>query len=193
MLGNVRASDADRDHAAAILREATAEGRLDLSELDERLTTVYQSKTYMELDLAIRDLPRTTGAARPSGRRTGRSHRVIGFMGRFSRKGQWSVPGRLTALVLWGGGGLDLRGAHFTERETRIRAIAIMGGMGITVPHNAEVQVRGHGVMGGFGHRGAGPGEPGAPRIIITGVAFWAGIGVRRRLARTPTGAGSRR
>jgi hypothetical protein len=178
---NVRASDADRDKVAAVLREAVAEGRLDLSELDERLTVVYEAKTYAELEPATRDLPRAYGATPATGREAVRSRRVTGFMGGLSRKGHWSVPGRLTALVIWGGGGLDMRKAQFAERETKIRAIAIMGGMGITVPHNAEVHIRGRGIMGGFGHGAAGPGEPGAPKIVISGIAFWGGIGVRRR------------
>src|SRR5437588_3903879 len=98
MPANVRASDADRDEAAAVLREATAEGRLDMSELDERLTVVYSAKTYAELAQATCDLPRAYGATPATGRETVRS-RVIGFMGGLSRTGHWSVPGRLTALV----------------------------------------------------------------------------------------------
>lgn len=184
MPANVRAADADRDKVAAILRDAVAEGRLDLSEFDERLTAVYQAKTYAELELATRDLPAGYGAVPAASGGTRRSRRVIGFMGGFSRKGSWPVPGRLTALVWWGGGELDLRKAQFTERETRIRAIAIMGGMSIAVPHNAEVRIRGRGVMGGFGHRAEGPGESGAPKIAISGIAFWGGIGVRRKPAR---------
>jgi hypothetical protein len=34
--------------------------------------------------------------------------------------------------------------------------------------------------MGGFDDRAAGPGRPGAPRVKITGLAFWGGVGVRR-------------
>jgi Domain of unknown function (DUF1707) len=185
MLPDVRASDADRDKAAAVLREAVAEGRLDLGELEERLTTVYQAKTYAELAVATRDLPRADGAGYTDTADSGvPRRRVIGFMGGFGRRGNWSVPAKMTALVFWGGGGLDLREARFESQETRIRAIAIMGGMGIKVPPDAEVRIRGRAIMGGFGHRADGPGEPGAPRLIITGFALWGGIGVRRRLAR---------
>src|SRR5690606_32055326 len=37
----LRASDADRERVAEVLRQAAAEGRLDLNELDERLGLVY--------------------------------------------------------------------------------------------------------------------------------------------------------
>jgi hypothetical protein len=64
--------------------------------------------------------------------------------------------------------------------------VAIMGGMQIIVPPGVEVIVRGIGIMGGFDHREEGvPGEPGAPRVIVTGFAFWGGVGVERKLTRT--------
>jgi hypothetical protein len=190
MLANVRASDADRDKVAAVLREAMAEGRIDLGELDERLTSVYRAKTCAQLAEVTRDLPDGYPTAVPDG--GARPRRAIGFMGAFSRKGRWVVPGRMTALAFWGGGGLDMRKARFAERDTTIRAIAIMGGMGIVVPHNAEVHITGHGIMGGFGHGAAGPGAQGGPRITITGIAFWGGIGVKRKPSVTRAVSGPR-
>jgi hypothetical protein len=39
--------------------------------------------------------------------------------------------------------------------------------------------------MGGFDHREEGvPGEPGAPRVVVTGFAFWGGVGVERKLTK---------
>jgi len=53
----------------------------------------------------------------------------------------------------------------------------------VIVPPGVEVVVRGVGIMGGFDHRENGvPAEPGAPRVIVTGVAFWGGVSVRRKL-----------
>jgi hypothetical protein len=53
----LRASDADRDRVAEVLREAAAYGRISLDELDERLDLVYAAKTYGELEPVTRDLP----------------------------------------------------------------------------------------------------------------------------------------
>ncbi|WP_245691181.1 DUF1707 SHOCT-like domain-containing protein [Sinosporangium album] len=53
----MRASDADRDRVAAVLREHYAEGRLNVEEFDERLDQVYRSKTHGELGVLTRDLP----------------------------------------------------------------------------------------------------------------------------------------
>jgi hypothetical protein len=55
-----------------------------------------------------------------------------------------------------------------------------MGGIQITVPEDADVQVNGIGIMGGFDHSAAGSGRPGGPRIVINGFAFWGGVQVQR-------------
>jgi hypothetical protein len=57
---DIRASDADRQRVAAILRRHCADGRLSLDELDERLTEVYAARTMGALVGAagpLRDLP----------------------------------------------------------------------------------------------------------------------------------------
>jgi hypothetical protein len=52
-----RVSDADRDRAAALLRDHYAEGRLSAGELDERLTAALSAKTSGELRRVLADLP----------------------------------------------------------------------------------------------------------------------------------------
>jgi hypothetical protein len=53
----LRASDADRDRVAALLREHHAVGRLSAEEFTERLDQALSAKTVGELDLLMRDLP----------------------------------------------------------------------------------------------------------------------------------------
>jgi hypothetical protein len=53
----VRASDAERDHAAEALRVAYAEGRVTSDELDERVTVAYAAKTRADLRDLLSDLP----------------------------------------------------------------------------------------------------------------------------------------
>ncbi|HEY2636950.1 MAG TPA: DUF1707 domain-containing protein [Solirubrobacteraceae bacterium] len=52
-----RASDAEREAVADRLRAATAEGRLDPSELDERLTATFAARTRADLVPLTADLP----------------------------------------------------------------------------------------------------------------------------------------
>src|SRR5688572_24072320 len=59
--GRVRASDAEREEYAQILRAAMSEGRLSLEDGEERLGRAYAATYRDELDPLIADLPR--GAA----------------------------------------------------------------------------------------------------------------------------------
>ncbi|TLS44826.1 DUF1707 domain-containing protein [Streptomyces montanus] len=198
----LRASDADRERVAEVLRDALAEGRLDMEEFGERLDATYKARTYGELVPITRDLPVAGAPApavsmikQPAGTGGDWSGRIVGgepssqwgvaIMSGFERKGRWRVPKRFDSFAFWGGGVIDLREADFVDREVVINCVAIMGGMQVVVPPGVEVVVRGLGVMGGFDHREEGvPGEPGAPRVIVTGFAFWGGVGVERKLTR---------
>jgi DUF1707 SHOCT-like domain len=53
----IRASDADRDRTAAMLREHHAAGRLTAEEFNERLDKTYAAKTLGDLDELLADLP----------------------------------------------------------------------------------------------------------------------------------------
>jgi hypothetical protein len=53
----VRASDAERDHHAELLREHAGQGRLTVDELEERLDRVYAARTRGELAPIVDDLP----------------------------------------------------------------------------------------------------------------------------------------
>jgi Domain of unknown function (DUF1707) len=54
---DLRASDADRQATVDRLRRALDEGRLDLSEFDDRIRHAYAARTYAELDRLTFDLP----------------------------------------------------------------------------------------------------------------------------------------
>src|SRR6266545_879503 len=160
----LRASDADRERVAEILRRAAAEGRLSLDELDERLSAVYAAKTYADLVPVTHDLPVAgTGIPVPmvdnriGGHPTSRGG--VAILGGFSRKGPWVVPELFTAVAFWGGAQLDLREARFETAEVELRLFAVMGGFEVILPEEAEVIVSGVGIMGGFDDRAAGPAQ----------------------------------
>ncbi|MEO6858778.1 MAG: DUF1707 domain-containing protein [Solirubrobacteraceae bacterium] len=55
---SVRAADADREATADRLRQHHAEGRIDVTEFQERLDRTYEAKTVGELRQLVTDLPR---------------------------------------------------------------------------------------------------------------------------------------
>jgi hypothetical protein len=69
LIGNrnpsLRAADADREAIGERLRKSHTEGRLDLTEFQQRLERCYAAKTFGELDELVQDLPRESDE-RPS-------------------------------------------------------------------------------------------------------------------------------
>jgi hypothetical protein len=61
---DLRASDADRQAVVERLRRAHDEGRLDLSEFDDRARRAYAARTYAELGRLTSDLPADPAASR---------------------------------------------------------------------------------------------------------------------------------
>ncbi|WP_049575436.1 DUF1707 domain-containing protein [Nocardiopsis sp. SBT366] len=199
--GRMRASDADRDAVAHLLREALAEGRLDPDEHSDRLDSVYRAKTVGELVPLTEDLPGSEAAAarlpaptdfrspRPVygasriGDQPATSHAAIALLGGADRSGNWVLPRRFFAVATMGGVELDLREARFTQRETTIWIGAVMGGIGVIVPDDIQVRLHGLPIMGGFGIEGDTPSvvDPGAPIVHIRGVALMGGVGVSYR------------
>ena len=181
-----RAADTDRIQVAQLLTDAAAQGQLQMSDYEDRLTRAYAAKTYDELDRLRSDLlgssvsPRHGGAPKPAP-----SMLLLAIMSAFERRGRWNVPKKLTTFALWGGGVIDLRYADFTSTEVDIHACSIMGGQTILLPPEVNVEISGHGVMGAFDHHVSGEGTPGAPTVRVHGFSLWGGVGVRRKNRKT--------
>ncbi|MFE9121866.1 DUF1707 domain-containing protein [Streptomyces sp. NPDC007172] len=199
----MRASDAERERVAESLRDAVAEGRLDMEEFEQRLEAAYKARTHGELEPLVRDLPApgsvvAVGPAASAVRRTEDESEVhwpsrighsptskggFAFWSGFSRKGTWTVARRFTAFAMWGGGDIDLREARFEDRDTVLRLFTVMGGIGVTVPPELTVRVKGFGFMGAVdGSKAMGDGTPGSPDVTIVAYALMGGIGVERKL-----------
>ena len=124
-----RAAETDRIELAQLLTDAAAQGKLQMSDYEDRLTKAYAAQTYEELDGLRSDLvgssvsPRHGGPAKPAP-----SMLLLAIMSAFERRGRWNVPKKLTTFALWGGGVIDLRYADFTSTEVDIHATSIMGG-----------------------------------------------------------------
>jgi len=184
----MRVSDADREQAADVLREAAGQGRISMDELDERLELAYAAKTYADLAPVTRDLPRPGSAPSPAGRvapsrigGTPRNKVSIAILSGARRVGAWVLPRKYVAVAVMGGVELDLREAQFSEPEVTLHAYTLMGGIQITVPEDVDVDVSGIAFMGGFDHNASGPGVPGMPRLRVIGFAMMGGVEVKRK------------
>lgn len=183
--GSVRAADTDRIQVAQLLSEAAAQGRIQMTDYEDRLTKAYAAQTYDELERLSADLP-GVGPSRRSGGpcRPAPSTVLLAIMSGFERRGRWNVPRRLTTFALWGGGVVDLRYADFTSPEVEIHSYSIMGGQTILVPPEINVDIHGVGIMGTFDQSISGEGSPGAPHVRIRGFSFWGSVGIKRKQRR---------
>lgn len=91
--GRIRASDAEREEFAKIVRDAVGQGRLTLDEGDKRLATVYATRYRDELRPLVADLPHE----RPREGAVERSHGYPGRPGYLRRRGG---PGPLLLVVV---------------------------------------------------------------------------------------------
>jgi hypothetical protein len=176
----LRVSDADREATVARLRVAGGEGRLTLEELAERVERADAARTRGELEALTADLPHAiTTTAEPPPRSW-----IVAIMGGAARKGRWRPARRTYVLTVMGGAELDLREAELAAEMT-ITAVAIMGGVGITVPEGVAVELGGFALMGANGAPGdKRPPPPGAPSLRVRAFSVMGGVGIERKKRR---------
>ena len=194
----MRASDADREKVAGVLRDAYADGRLNHAEYDERLTEVYKAATYGDLIPVMRDLPVPPGTlavpppngvqvpgaptpgmpmVRPGAAGTADVN-PLAIFGEVKRVGVWTVPAEFNATCIFGGGQLDFTQAILTGQETILTAVCLFGGLEIIVPEGMIVRSEAVGIFGGVNVPSTA-GAPDAPVLVIKGAAIFGGIDVK--------------
>jgi hypothetical protein len=181
----LRASDADRDRIADILREALAEGRLTAEEHAERVEGVLAAKTVGELDVFIQDLPaahrrhapphaaappRPVGGAVPADP----DDNLVAILSSAVRRGRWRAGRRIHAYAIFGSVEIDLSEALFEYQQVVIKAYAVFGSVEIRVPENVSLRGTGGGVLGSFEVDTLDSVEPDAPVVYVDG---WALLG----------------
>ncbi|MEU3221548.1 DUF1707 domain-containing protein [Streptomyces sp. NPDC006976] len=181
----IRASDADRDRIADILREAMAEGRLTADEHADRVDSVYRAKTVGELEPLVRDLPAAGGAPRPAPgtpygygpeTATGPADNLVAIFSSSTRKGRWRVGGRTNAFSLFGSVEIDLTEALFGQRLTVINATSVFGSVEIRVPENISLRGSGTGIFGSFEVRTLESADPEAPVVVVNGYSVFGSV-----------------
>jgi hypothetical protein len=184
-LPELRASDADREHHADVLRKAAGEGRLTMEELDERLTTVYASRTHNELQRLVADV--VVPGEKPHANRMpvrrgeeGTSWLVAILSGR-DRKGRWLVGRNLKVINILGGSDLDLNDAELADDVVEMTVIAVLGGADIRVPEGLNVELTDFAILGGNdSDLGVERPDPGGPTLRLKVISILGGTDVKR-------------
>jgi hypothetical protein len=175
----LRASDADRERAVAVLREHAAEGRLTLEEFTERIDAAYRATTQQDLDELGRDLP--TAATSESASRRSPTRVLFSMFGSVERTGRIRVRDRVVCLVAFGNIDLDLREATLEGDSITVVALCAFGAFDLYVPEGVEVDLHGFAL---FGHKDANGNDPaprpGTPLVRVYGLALFGGMDVWR-------------
>ncbi|MEU3526942.1 DUF1707 domain-containing protein [Streptomyces sp. NPDC038707] len=193
----LRASDADRDRIADILREALAEGRLTADEHAERVEGVLHAKTAGELEAFIRDLPaayeRTAAPAytpvpprpEPGAIPAAADASLVAVFSSAMRRGRWRAGRRLHAYAVFGSVEIDLSEAIFEYQQVVIKAISVFGDIQIRVPENISLRGTGGGVLGKFEVSPLDSVDSAAPVVYVDGWAVLGNVEARPRRGRT--------
>jgi hypothetical protein len=154
----LRASDAERERTADLLRAAAGDGRLTVEELDERLGATYSLRTRSELERLVADVVDPAGGAHeistsphimPVGPGEGGTRWVVSVMGGNDRKGRWRIAPRCMVVNVMGGSDLDLNDAELAAEHVELFVFSLMGGSSIRVPPGLNVEVSKLALMGG--------------------------------------------
>ncbi|WP_328319399.1 DUF1707 SHOCT-like domain-containing protein [Streptomyces sp. NBC_00388] len=183
----IRASDADRDRIADILRDALAEGRLDAEEHSERIESVYRAKTLAELEPLVQDLPTAHNGGRPDPGTAAyasagepetavTAENLVAVFSSSTRRGRWRIGRRTNAFSLFGNIEIDLTEALFEQRTTVINATAIFGNVEVTVPENVTLRGSGTGIFGNFEVDTLEAENPEAPVVVVNGYSVFGNI-----------------
>lgn len=181
----IRISDADRERAAKLLHQAMAEGRITVSELEERLDVVYAARYDSDLRPPLADLPGGGPAAVPTAPvalpdavpvvlRAG--------MSTLKRAGGWDVPARLRVQSAMGAVVLDFCETAIPHAVVDVEVDLGAGSAKLLVPDDSTANV--DGVVAGMGSVNCGlPSvqRVGVPHFVVHGRAGMGSVTVRRR------------
>ncbi|MFJ2561650.1 DUF1707 domain-containing protein [Streptomyces sp. NPDC087568] len=192
-VAELRASDADRDRIADILREALAEGRLNADEHAERVEGVLNAKTVGELEVFIQDLPAAhqgpvAAAYTPAPNRPMAGaippvadENVVAVFSQASRRGRWRPGRRVHAYAVFGSVEIDLSEAVFEYQQVVIKAVSVFGDVQVRVPENVSLRGTGGGVLGNFEVITLDSADSEAPVVYVDGWAVLGNVEARPR------------
>jgi hypothetical protein len=177
-----RAGDGDRDAVIDEHRTAASEGRIAVSELEQRIVLAHEARTMADLENLVDDLTDDSDVPtlnlRPS-------------MGTLKQTGKWIVPQHIDASCGLFGIEIDFTEAICRHREVSVTASCGMGNIVMIVPRGWSVDVDGSSVnTAHIRNHATDPPDPQAPHLRVIGRAGSGRIRIRhprRRLLLTLT------
>lgn len=133
----LRISDADRERAVQRLNDAVTEGRLTMSEFDERVEGVLHARTASELAPYLADLPGAAGGPVTAPER----QELRTTASTLRRNGRWVVPRQLSVHSKAGTVKLDLTQAVISHPVIEVALETTAAKTVLVLPAGASVDV----------------------------------------------------
>jgi Domain of unknown function (DUF1707) len=179
----VRAADVDREAAGERLRSAAAEGRIDLSELDERLEQAYLARTYGELRAVTADLPAALSLPAAGSVLPEPETLVLRTTApNLKQGGRWTVPRKILAETKSGIITIDFTQASCAYEQIEVEAVTKTGWIRLILPEGWAARVGPSSTnTSRISNKAAGTPAPGAPTVIVNGHPVFGPIKIRQR------------
>jgi hypothetical protein len=139
----IRVSDAERQHAIAVLRDAVVEGRLTLEEYSDRVGGAIAARTDHDLAVLTRDLPAVISRALSTNPSV--AHRAV--FSHLVRRGPLELTEHSSYLSIFGTIDLDLRETTLPGSEVELTIRNIFGTVTVLVPAGVDVRLDGGGLL----------------------------------------------
>lgn len=171
----LRVSDAEREHVSGLLNRHHLEGRLDGTELAERLAAASTAVTRADLNRVVLDLPGALDAVP-----TRDVLELTNTAGDLRRAGEWLVPPRVLVRSWFGNARLDMRRARFVTGEVVVDVELVFGNVDVRLPAGATVDITGvRTAVGTVRDKVGATATRGTPHVILVGGTQVGNVTVR--------------
>ena len=154
-------ADADRERVVTRLHSAVGEGRLTLSEFEDRVSGVLAARTYGEIEPFVADLPGQADLLGQAGlpgqvsllgqsvrASPGKPVELSALGSSIKRTGPWTVPAEMRIKAMGSSVLLDLRTATLTSNVVHIDVDLTGSSLKMIVPEGSSVDASGASLAG---------------------------------------------
>jgi hypothetical protein len=165
-------ADADRERVVTRLHTAVSEGRLTLSEFEERISGVLAARTFADVTPFLADLPETEPAE---------PIEISAYGSSISRAGRWAVPARMRVKATGSSVSLNFTEAQLSGNVIRIDVELRGSSLKMIVPEGSSVDAGAASMVGSSARVRRLSNDPraGGIHFVVTGALLGSSVKAR--------------
>jgi hypothetical protein len=157
---------------------------------ERRLDQAMASQNHQEIFNLTADLDKTTDTEFTSQKErqfninyaagdVDETETIVNILGGSCRSGQWTVPGEIRIITLFGGADIDFTDAIFTTPNVTIKILCLFGGTDISVPEDINIISKAFCILGGIDNTAPSIASRQAPTLTIEGLVMFGGLDIK--------------